>query len=91
MLFRAPDLAQTWLHLRALAGVHAGAGGLVPPVFWPLVAALAVAHVVSYRGWLRPALRALPAPAFAFGYGLLASLVPPFMAAERAPFLYFQF
>jgi D-alanyl-lipoteichoic acid acyltransferase DltB (MBOAT superfamily) len=91
VLFRAPDLAQTWLHLRALAGVHDGAGGLVPPVFWPLVAALALAHLVTFRGWLRPALRALPAPAFAFGYGLLASLVPPFMAANRAPFLYFQF
>ena len=91
VLFRAPDLAQAWLHLRTLAGLHAGAGGLVPALFWPLVAALALAHIVSCRGWLRPAMRALPAPAFALGYGLLATLVPPFMAADSAPFLYFQF
>jgi len=92
VFFRAQGAGQAGLHFATLLGLHRGEARLVAPeIFWPLLALLALAHLIAWRGWLRPALDALPAPAFAFGFGVVAALVPPFMAAETMPFLYFRF
>jgi alginate O-acetyltransferase complex protein AlgI len=91
VLFRAQSLGQAGLHLRTLLGLHGGGPGGEPAVFWPLLAALALVHWATSRRLFEPTLRALPAPAFALGFGIAAALVAPFMAAETAPFLYFQF
>ncbi|MGQ0552593.1 MAG: MBOAT family O-acyltransferase [Planctomycetota bacterium] len=91
VFFRAPSVELALLHLRTLLGQQAGAPGEAPGSFWLLALALTLTHVLASRKVLQPWIARLPGPVFALGYGLSAALVPPFMAAEAAPFLYFQF
>ncbi|MCE9634847.1 MAG: MBOAT family protein [Planctomycetes bacterium] len=80
----------------AFAGLFGAAAGpavrSVSPVWWVLIAALAVTHFAASRGRLVSArLATLPLPSFAVLYGVTWALVLFCAAIGNRAFIYFQF
>jgi alginate O-acetyltransferase complex protein AlgI len=94
VLFRSPDLATAGDFLRGMLGLGLGAEAAASALPWQwglAVLGFALVHAASRR--VRPLERvgALPAWAFAVGYGAAWALALPWVAVDRQPFIYFQF
>jgi alginate O-acetyltransferase complex protein AlgI len=95
VIFRAPDLAGGLRFVRGMFWPLGGAGpvpALPPsPLWWGLLGAFALMHVLVYRRVFRRGLDELPDWAFAAGYGAALALVLPWVVMGYRPFIYFQF
>jgi len=88
--FRAPTLAAAGTYLGGLFQPTLGELSLAPG-WWVLIVVLATAHYAASRVDLLARAERVPAPAFAFAYGVVVALVLPWAATSYQPFIYFQF
>jgi alginate O-acetyltransferase complex protein AlgI len=93
VLFRSASLADAGLFAEALAGrtTAAGAVASVDPLWWGALAALWALHLLSARGVIERAARALPPLVHTAAAGALTGGMLSFVAVHHQPFIYFQF
>jgi alginate O-acetyltransferase complex protein AlgI len=95
LIFRSPDLATAVdfvtgsLDFASIAGDRMDLGIAGP--WWLLVAGFAAVHILLARIPLLQRMERIPAPAFAFGFGVVVALVMPWVVTGYKPFIYFQF
>ncbi len=91
ILFRAENLETAWIALKAVVLLQTDGHVHLPATGWLLIAALALGHIVAYRGWLRPALARLRDWQFAVLFGVTVAVVLATVPLSWEPFIYFQF
>jgi alginate O-acetyltransferase complex protein AlgI len=92
-LFASNDLGVAVHYVGGMfsGGAGAAAQASLDDLWWLVIAAFGVGHVLAYRRTLAPAVARLNDWQFAVGYGLVLALMFPWVAPDYQAFIYFQF
>ena len=91
ILFRAQDLSDAGVVLRAFVLLRAPGEATLDPRLLGVLAALALIHALPRTSNLTAWWRRGPGWLFAGGYALAVAVIVPFIAVNFVPFIYFQF
>jgi alginate O-acetyltransferase complex protein AlgI len=91
VFIRSPDIPFSLAYYAALFGAGPAGSTSITPIWWGVLGAFAVVHVLMSRKWLERGADKVSPLVFAMLYGAAWAVALPCVAVNYKPFIYFQF